>query len=96
MLCEVTFRPIPSLISCAGVTGRWLLLSHAQNAVMWLALFNKWKLIECYIVQPSFESSHILKTFCTLVTIQMTTMSGIILYCGDTCIALIKLSLSSQ
>ena len=28
------FQPIPDLISCAGVTGRWGLLSHAQNAVM--------------------------------------------------------------
>ena len=32
------FRPIPGLISCAGVTRRWGLLSHAQNAVGWLAL----------------------------------------------------------
>ena len=28
-----TFLPIPGLISCAGVTGRWELLFHAQNAV---------------------------------------------------------------
>ena len=28
-----TFRPIPGLISCAGVTGRWGLLSRAQNMV---------------------------------------------------------------
>ena len=27
------FRPLPGLISGAGVTGRWGLLSHAQNAV---------------------------------------------------------------
>ena len=26
-------RPIPGLINCAGVTGRWGLLSRAQNAV---------------------------------------------------------------
>ena len=26
------------LIGCTGVTGRWGLLSHAQNAVRWLAL----------------------------------------------------------
>ena len=24
------FQPIPGLISCAGVTGRWGVLSHAQ------------------------------------------------------------------
>ena len=30
------FRPIPRLVSCIGVTGKWRLLSHAQNAV-WLA-----------------------------------------------------------
>ena len=43
MLCKVThvqdaFWLIPGLISCAGVTGRWGLLSHAQDAVKWLAL----------------------------------------------------------
>ena len=27
------FQQIPGLISCAGVTGRWGLLSHAQNTV---------------------------------------------------------------
>ena len=32
------FRLIPRLISYTGVTGRWGLLSHAQNAVSWLAL----------------------------------------------------------
>ena len=32
------FRLIPGLISCTRVTGRWGLLSHAQNAVSWLAL----------------------------------------------------------
>ena len=32
------FQSIPSLISCAGVTGRWELISHSQNAVRWLAL----------------------------------------------------------
>ena len=32
------FRPIPGLIRCAGVTGRWGLLCHAQNAVRLLAL----------------------------------------------------------
>ena len=26
-----TIQPIPGLISCPGVTGRWGLLSHAQN-----------------------------------------------------------------
>ena len=25
------FQPIPGLINCAGVTGRWGLLSYAQN-----------------------------------------------------------------
>ena len=43
MLCKVTntqdtFRPIPGLISCTRVSGGWRLLSHAQNAVRWLAL----------------------------------------------------------
>ena len=33
--------PIPGLISCAGVTGRWGLLSHAQNVVKWLALSKR-------------------------------------------------------
>ena len=33
-----TFRPIPGLISCTEVTGRWGLLYHALNAVRWLAL----------------------------------------------------------
>ena len=33
--------PIPSLISCTGVTGRWGLLSHAQNAVRWPALSKR-------------------------------------------------------
>ena len=35
------FQPISDLISCAGVTRRWGLLSHAQNAVRWLALSRK-------------------------------------------------------
>ena len=35
------FRPVPGLISCAGGTGRWGLLSHAQNAVWWLALAKR-------------------------------------------------------
>ena len=34
-------RPIPGLISCAGVTGRWGLLSCAQNAARWLVLFKR-------------------------------------------------------
>ena len=33
-----TFWPIPGLISCTEVTGRWGLLYHAQNVVRWLAL----------------------------------------------------------
>ena len=33
-----TFRPIPGLISCTGLTGKWGLVSYAQNAVRWLAL----------------------------------------------------------
>ena len=36
-----TFRPIPGIISCAGVTGRWGLLTHAQNAVRWLVLSKR-------------------------------------------------------
>ena len=32
------FQPIPGLISCTGVTRRWRVLSHAQNAVRCLAL----------------------------------------------------------
>ena len=32
------FQPIPGLINCTGVTGRWGLLSHAQNAIRWLTL----------------------------------------------------------
>ena len=32
---------IPGLISCTGVTGRWGLLSHAQNADRWLALSKR-------------------------------------------------------
>ena len=33
MLVKDAFQPIPVLISCTEVTGRWGLLSHAQNAV---------------------------------------------------------------
>ena len=32
------FHPIPGLISFAGATERWGLLSQAQNVVRWLAL----------------------------------------------------------
>ena len=35
------FQSIPGFSSCAGVTERWGLLSHAQNAVRWLALSKK-------------------------------------------------------
>ena len=35
------FRPIPGLISCAGVIGRWWLLSCAQNAVSCLTLSKR-------------------------------------------------------
>ena len=33
--------PIPGLISCTRVTGRWRLLLHSQNAVRWLALSKR-------------------------------------------------------
>ena len=58
MLCKVAFRPI-LLISCAGVTERWSSwLSHAQNAVRWLALSKR--SVEAFqrhliFVQLSFE-----------------------------------------
>ena len=32
------FKPIVGLISCTGVTGKWGLLSYAQNVVRWLTL----------------------------------------------------------
>ena len=35
------YWPIPGLISCAGMTGKWWPLSHAQNAVRWLALSKR-------------------------------------------------------
>ena len=35
------FQPISGLISCSGVTRRWGLLSHAQNAVRWLVLSKR-------------------------------------------------------
>ena len=34
-------RPVPSLINCVGVTGRWGLLYHAKNVVRWLALSRR-------------------------------------------------------
>ena len=34
------FQPMPGLISCAGVTRKWGLPYHAQNAVRWLTLFK--------------------------------------------------------
>ena len=37
LLFEDHTQPIPGLISCAGVSGRWGLLSHAQNTVRWLS-----------------------------------------------------------
>ena len=37
-LFQDAFQPIPGLISCAGATGRWRLLSYAQNVVRWLHL----------------------------------------------------------
>ena len=72
MLCKVAFRPI-LLISCAGVTGRWSSwLSHAQNAVRWLALSKR--SVEAFqryliFVQLSFEdrSNH----NCRVVDAQM-------------------------
>ena len=36
-----TFQPIPGLISCTGVTGKWGLLSHTQSAIRWLALSKR-------------------------------------------------------
>ena len=54
-IAQDVFRPIPGLISCAGVTGRWRLLSHAQHVVRWLALSKR-----------SGRSSYILHTACTL------------------------------
>ena len=47
------FWPIPGLISCFGVTGRWGLLSHAQNAVRWLTLSN-WSVEACLLGQTSY------------------------------------------
>ena len=40
------FRPISGLISCAGVTGRWGLPYHAQNAVRWLDVENNRRVYE--------------------------------------------------
>ena len=37
-IAHETFQTMPGLISCAGVTRRWGLLSRAQHAVMSLAL----------------------------------------------------------
>ena len=37
------FWAISHDISSAGVTGKWRLVSHAENAVRWLALFQWWK-----------------------------------------------------
>ena len=41
---QYTFQSIPGLISCVGVTKRWGLLSHAQNAVRSLSI----KQVEAY------------------------------------------------
>ena len=41
-LTEARFKIIPGLFSCTGVTGRWGLLSHAQNVVRWLVLSKGW------------------------------------------------------
>ena len=38
---KVSRYTVPCLISCTGVTGRWGLLSHAQNVVRWLALSKR-------------------------------------------------------
>ena len=38
---------------CSGVTGRWGLLSHVQNAVRWLALSN-WSVEACLLGQTSY------------------------------------------
>ena len=43
-----TLQPIPGLISCAGVTGRWGLLSHAQNEVRWLSRTAWWCLLHLW------------------------------------------------
>ena len=56
------FRPIPGLISCAGVTGRWGLLSHAQKCNQMAGLIKSlvetpWKhhlFMQLFIVQLSF------------------------------------------
>ena len=50
------FQPIPGVISCAGVTGRWGLLSHTQNAVRWLALFKRSVLFEGIYSQSQHAS----------------------------------------
>ena len=47
-----TFRPIPDFISCARVTGRWRLLSHAQKAVRWLAISKR--SVEAFRMQHIF------------------------------------------
>ena len=48
------FRPTPGLISCTGVTGRWGLLSHAQNAVRWLALCRS----QQRLMNPCFKQTN--------------------------------------
>ena len=47
------FQPIPGLISCAGVTGRWGLLSHAQNAACWSVFLGSWHATQWKIVAGS-------------------------------------------
>ena len=39
--CIDMFRPTPGLISCASMTGRWRLLSHARNAVRCLLIVSQ-------------------------------------------------------
>ena len=40
-LCRTCFSQYQASISSAGVTGRWGLLSNAQNAVRWLAMTGR-------------------------------------------------------
>ena len=63
-----TIRPIPGLISCAGVIMKWGLLSHAQNAVRCLALSMHTTLALCSLLVAFCKCTLAMKTTLSIKT----------------------------
>ena len=76
-------RPTPYLIRCARVTGRWVLLSSAQNVVRWLTFNLKPRLsIMDFVLQldKSRKESLSLRLPALIQKVSMESLRGVLVF----------------